>query len=347
MDENRKQNLCLSCFRLRGEYQVCPHCGYVEGEPPEQLFQLKPGVILRDRYIVGQSLGYGGFGITYKAYDTSLSILVAIKEFFPSGLVNRAEGEMQVEVFSGDRQEQYRKFRERFLSEARCMALFAREKDIVRVYDYFEANQTAYIVMEYIAHPVLKLYLSEVGRLPEEQAVSYTCSILSALKKLHDHGIVHRDISPDNIFVVSNENVKVFDLGAARLPDEEPSANTDVVVKAGYAPPEQYSRKGLQDSRTDVYAAGAVLYQMLTGEKPPESLERNLHDTLAMPSGLGIQVTETTERALKKAMMLKQADRFQSAEEFRLALQNQQKDPGPEEEEPKTGRKEKHRWLRR
>ena len=111
MSESTLGKLCLSCFRLKGEYQICPHCGYVEGDPPGHLFCLQPGVILRDRYIVGRELGYGGFGITYKAYDTALSIPVAIKEFFPSGLVNRAEGERQVEVFSGDRQEQYRKFR--------------------------------------------------------------------------------------------------------------------------------------------------------------------------------------------------------------------------------------------
>ena len=344
MSESTLGKLCLSCFRLKGEYQICPHCGYVEGDPPGHLFCLQPGVILRDRYIVGRELGYGGFGITYKAYDTALSIPVAIKEFFPSGLVNRAEGERQVEVFSGDRKEQYLKFRDRFMNEARSMALFAKEKDIVRVFDYFEDNNTAYIVMEYIAHPVMKLYLQEVKRIPERQAVTYACSILSALEKLHAHGIIHRDISPDNIFVVSPEGVKIFDFGAALLTKEGSEYDPEVVVKAGYAPPEQYSHKGRHDASTDVYAAGAVLYVMLTGEKPPESLERNLEDTLVMPSAMGITVSEAVENALKKALMLRQGDRFQTAADFRKALEEgmekTSKQPAPEEGD----RKERRRW---
>ncbi len=344
MSESMMGKLCLSCFRLKGEYQICPHCGYVEGESPAHLFCLKPGGILRNRYIVGQELGYGGFGITYKAYDTSLSIPVAVKEFFPSGLVNRAEGEKQVEIFTGDRKEQYLKFRERFMNEARSMALFSKEKDIVRVYDYFEDNNTAYIVMEYIPHPVLKQYLKEVRQIPEKQACAYTCSILSALEKLHSHGIIHRDISPDNIFVVSPEEVKIFDLGAAILQNENGEDDPEVVVKAGYAPPEQYSHRIRHDVCTDIYAAGAVLYHMLTGEKPPESLERNLEDSLKMPSAMGIPVSAATERALQKAMMLRKADRFQTAGEFRQALQEGLQESAPALSEEENNRKERRRW---
>ena len=167
---------------------------------------------------------------------------------------------------------------------------------------------------------------------------------MATLEKLHAHGIIHRDISPDNIFVVSPEGVKIFDFGAALLTKEGSEYDPEVVVKAGYAPPEQYSHKGRHDASTDVYAAGAVLYVMLTGEKPPESLERNLEDTLVMPSAMGITVSEAVENALKKALMLRQGDRFQTAADFRKALEEgmekTSKQPAPEEGD----RKERRRW---
>ena len=209
--------ICLQCFKVKGEFEVCPHCGYLENTKAEQAYQLAPGTVLRGRYIIGVSIGFGGFGITYKAYDTLLSLVVAIKEFYPAGLVNRGEGEVKVGVFSGEKEEDFRRQLERFLEEARNLAIFSKEKDIINVFDYFEENQTAYIIMEYVDAPLLKTVLKEKGRFFEEEARTYMLALLDALEKIHYHGIIHKDISPDNIFLTGPDSVKVFDFGAAKF----------------------------------------------------------------------------------------------------------------------------------
>lgn len=312
--------LCLNCFRIKGDYDVCPHCGYVEGTQQKAAFQLKPGTVLQDRYIIGESLGYGGFGITYRAYDTVLGIVVAVKEFYPAGLVNRAEDETKVGIFSGNKAVEYQRLLGRFIEEARNMALFAKEKDIVNVFAYFEANGTAYIIMEYIEGTLLKKYLKENGKMQEEQACTYINAVLTAVQKMHDKNIIHRDISPDNIFLISDSQVKLFDFGAAKFQEGLIEKNSSIVVKAGYAPPEQYRGKSHQDHRVDIYAAGAVFYQMLTGERPLEALDRVQQDVLEPPSGKGAEVSPHVEAAVMKALALKPEERFTSAEEFRQAL---------------------------
>lgn len=312
--------LCVNCFHIKGDYAVCPRCGYAEGMPPKVLFHLRPGTILEDRYIIGGVIGWGGFGITYKAYDTVLSIMVAVKENYPARLVSRQEGECAVHVFSGNRAVEYRKRLSRFIEEARNMALFSIEKDIVNVLDYFESNGTAYIIMEYIDAVLLKKYVADKGKMPENQACNYLCSLLSAIQKMHDRGIIHKDISPDNIFLVSSEQVKIFDFGAARLRDSESNQELEAVVKTGYSPPEQYGSEYIPDFRADVYAAGAVLYLMLTGQKPLEAPERQTMDNLILPSGMGIHVQPAIERCMMKAMALKPENRYSSAREFRDAV---------------------------
>lgn len=317
--------LCLNCFRIKGNYDMCPYCGYVEDEPPKEVFQLKPGTILQERYIIGESIGYGGFGITYKAYDTILSIIVAVKEFFPAGLVNRAEGEIKVGIFSGNKATEYEKLKNRFIEEARNLALFAKEKDIVNVFDYFEANGTAYIIMEYVDRPIMKQVMKETGKLQEEQAVHYICAVLKAVQKIHNQGIIHKDVSPDNIFLISEDQIKIFDFGAAKLKNGEIEKNMSIVVKAGYAPPEQYRSNSKQDARMDIYAAGAVLYQLLTGEKPMEALDRCEKDELRSPIKLGVKCSEHVDKAVMKAMALNPDDRYATAEEFCTALQMPEK----------------------
>ena len=191
----------MNCFKYKGEFEVCPHCGYVEGTVPEQAYDLLPGTVLENRYIIGTCIGFGGFGITYRAYDTVLNIMVAIKEFYPAGLVNRSPGDTKVGIFSGEKEKEFERQLERFLDEARNMAIFSKERDIVNVYHFFQANGTAYTIMEYIDGILLKQHLKEKGKMSVEEAVSYMVPILEALEKIHRQGIVHKDISPDNIFL--------------------------------------------------------------------------------------------------------------------------------------------------
>lgn len=275
--------LCMNCFSVKGQYETCPFCGYQEGTPPKQPHYLTPGTILGNHFIVGTSIGVGGFGITYRAYDTTLGVIVAIKEFYPVGLVNRSPGERKIGLLSGEKQIQYQEQLKRFLMEAQSIAQFGKAKDIVNVYDYFEENNTAYIIMEYIDGVLLKDYLEKQGRMEVKTALTIIEPVIEAVKKIHAQGIIHRDISPDNIFIADEEAIKVFDFGAARLSDSKEGMAAEKVIKVGYSAPEQYRDVALQGFYTDIYSVGAILYQMVTGIKPIESTEREYKDELMSP----------------------------------------------------------------
>lgn len=311
--------ICFKCFKAKGDFEVCPNCGYMESTKAEQAYQLEPGTVLKERYIIGICIGFGGFGITYKAYDTVLSVVVAIKEFYPAGLVSRAEGETKIGVFSGEKEGEFKKQLKRFLEEAKNMAIFSKEADIVNVFDYFEDNNTAYIIMEYIEGELLKSKLSD-GKLPVEMATDYIVAILEALEKVHVNGIIHRDVSPDNIFIVEDNAIKLFDFGAAKFQGTENERSEVAVVKAGYTPPEQYRSKNEQGPFMDVYAAGAVFYHMLTGEKPLEAPDRSMEDELLYPSELGVNIDKNLEKIVMKALALNVEHRFQTAKEFKDAI---------------------------
>jgi len=142
---------CNACFEpYENSHEACPFCGYVPGDPPAEPYHLYPGMVLRERYLVGQVLGFGGFGITYKVWDQTLNAVRAIKEYYPSGLVNRVPGTQPVILFTRNRAREYQHGLIRFLDEARSMARFSTHKSIINVFDHFEENNTAYIVMEYL-----------------------------------------------------------------------------------------------------------------------------------------------------------------------------------------------------
>lgn len=309
-------HLCLSCFKEKGNYEVCPYCGYVIETKVTQSGYLQPGMILAGRYIIGLVVGVGGFGITYKAYDAKLDMVVAIKEFYPSGIVSRRPADTHVEIFTSSQEDTYHNMLGRFLEEAKNMAKFSGESDIVKVIDYFEENSTAYIVMEYIEGMLLKTYLKEYGVIPQESAVPIFLSVLKTVEKLHAKGIIHKDLSPDNLFVLEDNQTKLFDFGAANFQDRNDEEYHEVIIKAGFAPPEQYRKDNTPASTLDIYAAGALLYEMITGQCPLEATDRILNDELIRPSEMGVQIDENLERAILKAMALDPAQRFQSAKEF-------------------------------
>lgn len=330
--------ICFWCFKARGNQAACQHCGYVPGSASEQAYQLLPGTVLHKRYVIGVSIGIGGFGITYKAFDAMLRMIVAVKEFYPAGLVNRGGGEKKVGIFSGEKKAEFQKQLARFLEEARNMALFSKEQDIVNVYDFFEENQTAYIIMEYVDAPLLKDELKKRRFLPEE-ASGYMLALLEALEKVHGHNIIHKDISPDNIFLTGPDTIKLFDFGAARLQGSE--RTEAVVVKAGYTPPEQYVSQDTQTLSMDIYAAGAVFYEMLTGTKPMDSRDRIVKDELEKMEVFGVRTDEYLQRIVFKAMALEPRLRFQTAREFKEALIHRKKVLLPQEEIRKNRRRKR------
>ena len=209
---------CKNCF---GHYEdvslsVCPHCGFEPGAPIGEVFYLYPGTVLNNRYSIGQVLGFGGFGITYKAWDAKLQTIVALKEYYPTGIVNRTPGTRNVVLFAGNRVKEFDHGLERFVDEAKNMAKFSSHKNIVNVFEYFQENNTAYIVMEFLDGITLSAFL-QTNTVPQETAIEITLSVAAALRDIHESGIIHRDVSPDNIFICHNGNIKLIDFGAARF----------------------------------------------------------------------------------------------------------------------------------
>ena len=306
---------CKSCFQEYDEsFGMCPNCGYVEGEPPAEVFCLAPGTVISDRYIIGGMLGLGGFGITYKAWDKKLDTMLAIKEYYPSGLVNRQPGGTEIMLVATKREREFVYGKTRFLEEARNMAKFSTHKNIVNVFDFFEANNTAYIVMEFLDGKTLSQAIQQQNvPLPYDYCVTVAVQVCTALKAIHKENILHRDVSPDNIMICNDGNVKLFDFGAARFSAGVENRVT-VVVKPGFAPPEQYDKVNRQDPRTDIYALGATLYYAMTGIKPEESTNRKIEDTLLPPATVDGNIPENISNAVMRAMAVEQQYRFASVD---------------------------------
>jgi serine/threonine protein kinase len=292
--------------------------------------------------MVGRILGEGGFGITYVGYDLNLDMKVAIKEFYPSGFVSRSSTHSTtVQPHSGDQGDIFIKGRERFVDEAKRLAKFRVFTGIVMVNDFFVENGTAYIVMEYVDGQTLKNYIGQMGgKLPPEQVLEMLRPIFSSLAQVHENGIIHRDISPDNIMMTRDGTVKLLDFGAAREFEDDTNKSLSVLLKHGYAPAEQYSTKGIQGPHTDVYALSATIYKAITGVTPESSMDRVMDDTLVPPSRLGITMLDYQEAALMKGLAIRQQDRYQSVKDLYTALgkTNETKEDNPRGGENLHGR---------
>ena len=282
---------------------------------------LKPGVILKERYKIEEVIGAGGFGITYRAWDPLLQSYVAIKEYYPSGIATRSADSSKVCVPVGQEQREYHRGRIRFLKEAQDVARFQSEPNIVSIYDYLEENDTAYMVMEYLHGCTLKQYIREHGgRLDTDHILHICLSVLDALAVVHKAGMIHRDISPENIFICEDLTVKLIDFGAAKQVYLDGEQTMSVVLKPGYAPPEQYAKKDKQGPWTDIYALGATLYFAATGEKPEESFGRVLEDTIKPVCEVNPEIPRAMSQVIMRAMSVKIEDRYQTVEAMREAL---------------------------
>ena len=214
---------------------------------------LKKGTVLAGQYIIDKVLGQGGFGITYRAEDHKTGGKVAIKEFFPDTLATRTEA-TTVMPHSGERGESFKYGIACFLQEAETLAQFVGNESIVKIHTYFEENGTAYFVMDYVEGESFDDYIKRNGgKIPYEDAERILLPIIEALAVVHSKGIVHRDVTPDNIFITKDGKVKLLDFGAARYSIGDKSRSLDVVLKHGFAPKEQYTRHGKQGPFTDVY----------------------------------------------------------------------------------------------
>lgn len=334
----------IRCSNCMTEYEptstpgVCPRCGYRVGTPPKEQYHLHPGTILNGRYEIGTVDAFGGFGIIYRAWDNTLQVMLAIKEYFPTSYVYRNPNETEVYVYTEKRREEFLKGKAGFLEEARNTARFSEHENIVKVYDYFEENGTAYMVMEYMQGMSLKDYVQmQGGSIPWTQVVQISCSIMNILSVVHAEGILHRDISPDNIMLCTDGKVKLFDFGAARFSSNE-EQNRTVILKIGYAPPEQYRKKSAQGPWTDVYALGATMYRCITGRQPEESVNREEAislrepDPLVNPAQIVQDLPDYLDAAIMRALSMNRELRFQNMTQFKNAILNRRHVNDPEQE---------------
>lgn len=322
--ERKKQ--CMGCMEFySADQDTCPHCGYIDGKENSHVLHIVPGTLLHKRYVVGKALGYGSFGVTYLGWDRLLKHKVAIKEYLPSEYATRMLQASDLIVPDVESQrKKYEKGKKKFRSEAEKLAKLGHVDGVVYVYDTFEENHTAYIVMEYLEGETLERYLERKGILTEEETMDLMLPVLQVLASVHEHGIIHRDISPDNIFIsvdsAGNRKVKLIDFGAARFAASSHSKSLTVLLRPGYSPEEQYRSTGEQGPHTDVYAIAAVMYQMVTGVRPPDALERRTaierkkRDLLKEPGQYNRNLSENFETALLNALNVKLEDRTPTAE---------------------------------
>lgn len=280
-------------------------------------YSLQRNTGLIGRYVIQEVLGQGGFGITYLGIDKLYGNKVAIKEYYPQKIAMRkAQYEDVVTVTSIEEKNNYNKGKKRFLDEAQVMARFNKNEGIVKILDFFEANNTAYIVMEYLEGITLKQYLGKYGVIQFRNLIEMMLPLREALIEIHSQGLIHRDISPDNIMVQHNGKLKLMDFGAARDYTESGNKSLTVILKSGYAPPEQYQTHGVQGPWTDIYALCATIYKCLTGITPPDAIARVMDDKFKEPDQLDGKLSPDIKKILWKGMNIFPEERYQDIGEF-------------------------------
>jgi uncharacterized protein (TIGR02145 family) len=279
---------------------------------------LPSGHLLHQRYSIQNSLGQGGFGITYLAYDSKLDQEVCIKELFVSGNSTRGTNLTVHSQTTGGFS--FADFVQRFVQEARQLARF-QHPNIVRVIDVFQENDTAYTVMEYVRGETLKNKVQRDGSINESTAMAIISQLLDAVEEVHIKGMLHRDIKPDNVIVTKEGRLVLIDFGSARDFSDGKTTTQTAMLTPGYAPPEQYSDRAKRGPFTDIYALGATMYYILTGEKPIPVTDRNLEE-LIPPHQLNANISSQVSSAVMLAMELKPEHRFQHISEMREALKS-------------------------
>ncbi len=311
------KSLCENCFsEITSE--PCPVCGYSPQERISDPTVISSGSVLQGRYAVGRVIGKGGFGVTYLAYDIKHDEKIAVKEYYPYGIALRNPESTIVSVSTEEAADIFKSGAEKFYDEARLVAAFNGNPSIVSVYDFFYENDTVYYTMEYLEGQTLKDYVEKNGVITSEQAVYIAEKISSALMTAHSANILHRDVSPDNIMICSDGKVKLLDFGAARQVVANASQSLSVILKQGFAPLEQYQKKGRQGPWTDIYSLGATIYFALTKDIPDDPMTRFESDDEY--SSNKYSIVQPLWEIIRKATMLRIEDRYSNIFEFRSDL---------------------------
>ena len=305
---------CIRCMHLLDEEGHCAKCEFDASSYKQPNMALPLGTCLNERYFLGKVLGEGGFGITYVAWDIVLMVPVAVKEYFPSGIATREKEGPQtgtLQIYEGKSELEFEKGKEDFLKEARSLSRFMKLPSIVSVRDFFQENRTAYIVMEYVEGTRVRNYIRKNGKMSGEQVLALMEPVIHSLCDIHKTGLIHRDISIDNLMFDENGQLKLIDFGAARNV-ELPENTITVSIKRGFSPEEQYRAKGEQGPWTDLYSLCGTMYFMLTGKIPDESVERVYADHLVpLRQWEDVKLPMQAKCAIDKGMAVLAKDRWQ------------------------------------
>ena len=322
---------CVGCMKPLTAEGRCAYCGLQQDKYRPIPRCLRPGMCLRDRYVLGRVLGEGSFGISYIAWDCLLDTVVAIKEYFPASLVSRhiSEEDEDTNVYIYEKREsrKYQESLKKYLGEAKSLSAYYDLDGIISVRDFFYANNTAYIVMGYVDGISVKEYVEKNGPIEGEKFLRMLEPVIQSLAKVHQIGVLHRDISPDNMLLTRDEKLVLIDFGAARKENINMTRSMTVVFKRGFSPEEQYRTRGQQGAWTDVYALCATAYYALTGKAPDESIQRVLEDDMpSLTEMTDVDLPMRQKRAFMKGMTVDFHHRYQTMDELYQGLYQQGRD---------------------
>lgn len=319
--------LCMGCMALLDNIQKpCPKCGFLITEYRQPADSMPLYEILNGKYLVGKVIGIGGFGITYIGWDFYQSKRVCIKEYFPKGVaardpnasVSTQYSTCSMDVFTKNTQQAkyaYMGGLQSYIKEAGILSKFYLMPGIVSVRDFFYGNKTAYIVMEYIEGINLRQFAKACGgRIAADYLFQLLKDVIKALNAVHKAGVVHRDISPDNIMINQQYQAKVIDFGAAK--NYNNMQEKSILLKHGYAPIEQYDRNGNQGPWTDVYSLCATMYYLLSGVKLQKSYERIAQDFVVPLQSRGVSISMQQDKVILKGLSIQIEDRYQTMAEL-------------------------------
>ena len=322
---------CVGCMKPLTAEGRSAYCGLQQDKYRPIPRCLRPGMCLRDRYVLGRVLGEGSFGISYIAWDCLLDTVVAIKEYFPASLVSRhiseEDEDTNVYIYEKRESQKYQESLKKYLGEAKSLSAYYDLDGIVSVRDFFYANNTAYIVMGYVDGISVKEYVEKNGPIEGEKFLRMLEPVIQSLAKVHQTGVLHRDISPDNMLLTRDEKLVLIDFGAARKENINMTRSMTVVFKRGFSPEEQYRTRGQQGAWTDVYALCATAYYALTGKAPDESIQRVLEDDMpSLTEMTDVDLPMQQKRAFMKGMTVDFHHRYQTMDELYQGLYQQGRD---------------------
>lgn len=312
-----KVNRCSKCMEEIHSYP-CPRCKFDIASFQPKSYALAPNTILHGRYLLGVPLGQGGFGITYIAWDLEEKKKVAVKELYPSGHASRYSTGGTDVIWSGDRESKLLMVDGPavFRKEAAKMQKLKDVPQVVQVCEVFTDNNTAYIVMDFVAGITLKDYLMENGPLNWDKTQKLLVPAIEAMIRVHKAGLIHRDISPDNMMIEPSGKIRILDLGAAKDLNTNSGASSMIVAKGGFSPLEQYSQRGGSGTWTDVYALAATICYTLSGKTLPASVDRVNGDGDLWEQPVYKKLPPYVLAALQKALAVSPKDRTQTMEQF-------------------------------